>query len=395
MEDQPADSGDLTASAVPEGKSARRHRLPRQKLRETDAPKDDATHAQSESESESGDVASADDVTPADEVAAAPESSEEPSVSEAATAEPSASEPVASEEPVEPEPVASEPEAVASEPTRRRRFPWGRTKAAAPVAVTEPVAPSAPAEAETEAETDSAATEPEAEPVVDEPVEPVESQPEVAAEATPEPVAETDVHPTADADADPDVPADDAAAEPEPEPVLVPHRTAGRGLKVAAVTAGALFVGAAAFAGATLQPYLADRAEVHTKYEVAEISADAITTLWTYTPDDMDTLPDRAAKYLGGDFAAEYKRYIDSIVEPNKQAQVSNATQVLGSAVETLTPTEATALVYTNSVATSPVTKGIPSLRYLSYRLSLERRDNDWLITRMTAVTSLDLTPRL
>lgn len=397
MEDQPAHSGDLTASAVPEGKSARRHRLPRQKLRETDAPKDDATQAHSESD----DVASSDDVTPADEVAAAPEPSEKPSVSEAATEEPSAPEPVASEEPVESEPVASEPvasepvasepEAVASEPTRRRRFPWGRTKAAAPVTVTEPVAPSAPAEVET----DSAATEPEAEPVVDEPVEPVESQPEVAAEATPEPVAETDVPPTADADADPDVPADDLAAEPEPEPVLVPHRTAGRGLKVAAVTAGALFVGAAAFAGATLQPYLADRAEVHTKYEVAEISADAITTLWTYTPDDMDTLPDRAAKYLGGDFAAEYKRYIDSIVEPNKQAQVSNATQVLGSAVETLTPTEATALVYTNSVATSPVTKGIPSLRYLSYRLSLERRDNDWLITRMTAVTSLDLTPRL
>lgn len=391
MEDQPADSGDLTASAVPEGKSARRHRLPRQKLRETDAPKDDATQAQSESESH--DAASSDDVTPADEVAAAPEPSEA-TVSEA---EPeSASEPVASEEPVEPEPVASEPvvsepEAVASEPTRRRRFPWGRTKAAAPVTVTEPVAPSALAEAET----DSAATEPEAEPVVDEPVEPVESQPEVAAEATPEPVAETDVHPIAVADADPAVPADDLAAEPEPEPVLVPHRTAGRGLKVAAVTAGALFVGAAAFAGATLQPYLTDRAEVHTKYEVAEISADAITTLWTYTPDDMDTLPDRAAKYLGGDFAAEYKRYIDSIVEPNKQAQVSNATQVLGSAVETLTPTEATALVYTNSVATSPVTKGIPSLRYLSYRLSLERRDNDWLITRMTAVTSLDLTPRL
>jgi Mce-associated membrane protein len=67
----------------------------------------------------------------------------------------------------------------------------------------------------------------------------------------------------------------------------------------------------------------------------------------------------------------------------------------MGTAVESLTPTEATALVFTNSVATSPVTKGIPSLRYLSYRLDLENRDNTWLITRMTAVTSLDLTPRL
>ena len=36
-------------------------------------------------------------------------------------------------------------------------------------------------------------------------------------------------------------------------------------------------------------------------------------------------------------------------------------------------PTEATAIVYTNSVATSPVTKNIPSLRYLSYRLTMQR----------------------
>nr|WP_246231206.1 mammalian cell entry protein [Mycolicibacterium sediminis] len=221
--------------------------------------------------------------------------------------------------------------------------------------------------------------EPVSEPV-DTP-EPVAEQADVPDDDRPEGAAETEL--TDDSD------------DPVAEPVLVPHRTAPRGLKVAAVAAGVVFVGAASFAGATLQPYLADRAEVHTKFEIAEISADAITTLWTYTPEDMDRLPDRAAKYLGGDFAADYRRYIDSIVEPNKQAQVSNATEVLGAAVESLTPTEATALVYTNSVATSPVTKGIPSLRYLSYRLSLERKGKEWLITRMTAVTSLDLTPRL
>ena len=181
----------------------------------------------------------------------------------------------------------------------------------------------------------------------------------------------------------------------EAEPVLVPHRTAGRALKVAAIVAGALFVGAAAFAGSTLQPYLADRAAVHTKFEVAETAAKAITTLWTYTPDDMDSLPDRAGKFLAGDFATEYRRYIDAIVESNKQAQVTNNTQVLGAAVESLTPTEASAIVYTNSVATSPVTKGIPSLRYLAYRLTMELRNRQWLITKMTAVTSLDLTPKL
>jgi len=60
-------------------------------------------------------------------------------------------------------------------------------------------------------------------------------------------------------------------------------------------------------------------------------------------------LPDRAAGYLGGDFANEYRKYIDAIVAPNKQAQVTNTTEVMGTAVETVTPTEATALVYTNS----------------------------------------------
>jgi Mce-associated membrane protein len=187
----------------------------------------------------------------------------------------------------------------------------------------------------------------------------------------------------------------EAEEAPQEDQVLVPHRPAGKRLTVAAVAAGVVFVGAAAFAGATLQPYLADRAMVHTKLDIATTAANAITTLWTYTPDNMQSLPDRAAGYLGGDFANEYRKYIDAIVAPNKQAQVSNTTEVMGAAVETVTPTEATALVYTNSVATSPGSKNIPSLRYLSYRLTLERHDAKWLITRMSTVTSFDLTPQL
>jgi Mce-associated membrane protein len=181
----------------------------------------------------------------------------------------------------------------------------------------------------------------------------------------------------------------------EAEVILVPHKPAGKRVKIAAVAAGVLFVGAAAFAGSTVQPYLADRALVDTKLDVARTARDAITTLWTYTPDNMDSLPDRASRYLGGDFANEYRKYIDAIVAPNKQAQVTNTTDVMGAAVESIGPTEATALVYTNSVATSPVTKNIPSLRYLSYRLTMQRHDAKWLITKMSTVTSFDLTPQL
>lgn len=243
---------------------------------------------------------------------------------------------------------AAEPETAAAESApARRRFPWRKPK------------------------------------TVEQPAE----EPESSTETTEPDTADTeDVEVTDEAGED---------AEPDEPPVLVPHRTAGRALKVAAIVAAVLFVGAAAFAGSTVQPYLADRATAQIKFDVAETAAKAITTLWTYTPDDMDGLPDRAGKFLSGDFAAEYRRYIDAIVETNKQAQVTNNTQVLGAAVETLTPTEASAIVYTNSVATSPVTKGIPSLRYLSYRLTMVPRNHEWLITKMTAVTSLDLTPKL
>lgn len=353
MEDQQAGPGDLTAGAVPQGKSARRHRLPRQKPTSTEPitatdPADESDSATTTSEHLEDTVA--DETAAGDTVDAV----------EGDTAEDAPAE------------EAAEPAAVADTGVgvpQKRRFPWRRTKSVGPVAA-------APAVAEPAAEPSALEGDETAEPTVTASVD--EPAPETATE---------------DATVDGTDPGGDT--EPEPEPVLVPHRKAGKKLKIAAVAAGVLFIGAAAFAGATLQPFLADRAEAHVKFEVAKISADAITTLWTYTPEDMDALPDRAERFLGGDFASDYRRYIDSIVEPNKQAQISNNTQVMGTAVESLTPTAATALVFTNSVATSPVTKGIPSLRYLSYRLDLENRDNTWLITRMTAVTSLDLTPRL
>jgi Mce-associated membrane protein len=218
----------------------------------------------------------------------------------------------------------------------------------------------------------------------DEPVDVVDPAAESAVEETTESPEETSES--------------ESSAEPEgdeAETVMVPFRPAGKRLTYAAVGAAALFVAAGAFAGAMVQPYLADQALVATKLKVAETSANAITTLWTYTPDNIDSLPARASRYLSGDFANQYRTFIDSIVATNKQAQVSNNTQVMGTAVETIGPNEATAIVYTNSVSTSPITKNIPSLRYLSYRLTLKRDGGDWRITQMPALTKLDLSPQL
>jgi Mce-associated membrane protein len=183
--------------------------------------------------------------------------------------------------------------------------------------------------------------------------------------------------------------------EPDREPVLVPHQPAGKRLKIAAAVAAVLFVAGGAFAGATAQPVIANRALVETKLDIARTAANAITTLWSYTPENMDSLADRSARYLTGDFAFQYRKFIDSIVATNKQAQVTNTTSVLGAAVESVNQSEAAAVVYTNSVATSPVSKNIPSLRYLSYRLEMKRDRSDWRITRMTTITTLDLTPQL
>lgn len=216
------------------------------------------------------------------------------------------------------------------------------------------------------------------------------AQPEPEADESPDETPESAEEPA------PENPEEQPAQEPV---VMVPHRPASKGLIAAAAAASAVFIGASAFAGAMVQPYLAERALVATKLDIARTATDAISTLWSYTPDDMNTLADRASVFLSGDFADEYRRYIDAIVEPNKQAQVTNTTQVMGAAVESVSPpsvpTEATALVYTNSVATSPVTKNIPALRYLSYRLTMQRDGSDWRIIRMSTITSFDLTPQL
>lgn len=294
---------------------------------------------------------------------------------------------------------------------RRRWWPFGRGRKTDPstdetvVETTESEETAAPRTPVGKSRRTRVAAEPDAPPdepavatgepaATTDPAGPVEPDEEAAEEAAG--VSDDDADESRDDDADEaaaDV--DEAPQEPEPEPILVPHRPAGRRLIAAAAVAGVLFVGAAAFAGSQLQPYLADRASVDIKVDVARTATEAVTTLWTYTPDDMETLPDRSSRYLTGEFASEYRRYIDAIVATNKQAQVTNTTEVMGAAVETLTPTEATALVYTNSVSTSPVSKNIPSLRYLSYRLTLERQDAHWMITRMNAVTKLDLTPQI
>ena len=247
----------------------------------------------------------------------------------------------------------------------------------------------------------------------------MEDKQPAAGDLTEEAATKTDTDAAPDkTDGDEAVPADDAekaaeeaseksseeASDKDAEEAVEPtkdggsrtKRPIGRRIAVAvAVAATLLFVGSAAFAGATLQPYLSDRATVAIKLNVARTAANAIALLWTYTPENLATLPDRARNYLTGDFAAQYRKYVDALAAPNKQAQISNTTVVTGAAVESLDGPNATAIVYTNTTTTSPLTKNIPSLKYLSYWLSMKRDHERWLVTRMTTVTVLKITPQL
>lgn len=165
--------------------------------------------------------------------------------------------------------------------------------------------------------------------------------------------------------------------------------------KAVTIASVAGFVLAGGFAGAAVEPLLVNQATVTTKLTIARTAADAITTLWSYTPEDMDRLPDRSSKFLGGDFEEQYRKYVDAIAPTNKQAKVTSTTKVVGAAVESLRGPDATAIVYTNTTSTTPQNNNIPAMKYLSYRLELRRYGRDWRVTKMTTVTSLDLSPKL
>ncbi|MHA7651146.1 mammalian cell entry protein [Mycobacterium sp. ML4] len=207
------------------------------------------------------------------------------------------------------------------------------------------------------------------------------------AEAAADDAAETDA-------AEPDSGAE--PAEPAKPAKQKKQRKPGRLAAVAIAAVSALFVGSAAFAAAMLQPYVTEQATIDVKLKVARAAANAITTLWSYTPENMDTLADRAGRYLTGDFGAQYRKFVEEkVVGPNKQLKITNSTEVTGVAVESLDGPNATVIVYTNTTAITPLKKNIPSLQYLSYRMSMKREGDRWLVTRMTTITSLDVTPQL
>jgi Mce-associated membrane protein len=216
-------------------------------------------------------------------------------------------------------------------------------------------------------------------------------------ESAEEPTAPRDIAESADVEELPaEEPGDtaEAADSTDDSAVRKPavRKPVGRWMATAVAVAATLFVAAGAFGGAMLQPYLADRAVANTKLEIARTATAAITTLFTYTPEDMDKLPARSAKYLGGDLRDSYAKQVDALAATNKQNQIHRSAQVVGAAVESLNGPTATAMVYANVTYTSAATKDVPKMFLVSYRLTMQRKGSDWLITNMPWITSKDLT---
>jgi serine/threonine protein kinase len=154
-----------------------------------------------------------------------------------------------------------------------------------------------------------------------------------------------------------------------------------------------LCVAAVVFAAITGRLYLADQAVADAKRAIVRTATEAIKAMWTYSPEDMDGLPDRAAKYLYGDLRNQFSQFVKEITPANKQAKITNTTDVLASGIESFTGSDATAIVYTNMTSTSP--KNQPEVKYTSYRLIMQMHDSAWPIIRMTTITSSDSEPKL
>ncbi len=56
---------------------------------------------------------------------------------------------------------------------------------------------------------------------------------------------------------------------------------------------------------------------------------------------------------------------------------------------------DAVVVVFTNTTATSPLTHNIPSLKFVAYRLAMQREESRWLVTKMSTISFMDLTPTL
>ena len=184
-----------------------------------------------------------------------------------------------------------------------------------------------------------------------------------------------------------EVPAGDEELEFKPA-----RKPAGKKITVAVIAAAVLFVAAGAFGGAMLQPFLSDRAVAQTKLTVARTATEAITTLFTYTPEDVEQLPARSSKYLGGELKDAYAKQVDALAATNKQNQITRSAQVVGAAIESLNGSDATAMVYANITYHSAATKDVPKIFLVSYRLTMKREGSDWVITNMPWITSKDLT---
>ncbi|KUH83139.1 MULTISPECIES: hypothetical protein [unclassified Mycobacterium] len=126
---------------------------------------------------------------------------------------------------------------------------------------------------------------------------------------------------------------------------------------------------------------LSDRARI----ESVQAAKDATVALLSYRPDTVEQDLMGVRDRLTGDFRGEYTKLIQDVVIPGaKQQHISATASVAAAASVSATPGHAVVLVFVNQTTTVGTTA--PTDLQSSVRVTMDRIDDRWLISKFSPV---------
>lgn len=160
-----------------------------------------------------------------------------------------------------------------------------------------------------------------------------------------------------------------------------PPKRTGRGKRIVRMVVATL-VGAACLTVFVVQlrQYLDERQMSSARDDVAAIASQGVTSALSYKADSVDGDLTKAADTMTGEFLDYYTKFTKDIVAPAaKEKNINTTANVIGSAVVTVSDSNAEVLLFVNQSTTSSASPN-PSQSASSVRVKLERTDSKWLI---------------
>jgi Mce-associated membrane protein len=120
----------------------------------------------------------------------------------------------------------------------------------------------------------------------------------------------------------------------------------------------------------------------HVQKHVQEV----VPKLLSYTPASVATMADTVDPLLTGDFKAEYRELLEETIVPQAQQQrITNDTEVVGVAVESLGTDEASVLVFVDQQTTKRA-EPEPQRSESAVQVGLRKVQEQWLISSFRPV---------